>query len=153
MRVCIFHWYGMHVISTFSRSYWVLNSCALYCSPSGPSGLYKILLGVVSFSLSFAVTKQLLFHVRIPAHPPAAYLPFHFEYIHLFCASHIGRRNFGVNFDKCHKCNRFGHWARDCRASWPVFPGATYHGNYTNAGPSFYPGRNSGPSTSGHSTK
>ena len=43
----------------------MLNSCALYCSPSGPSGLYKILLGVVSFSLSFAVTKQLLFHVLV----------------------------------------------------------------------------------------
>ena len=55
----------MHVISTFPRSYWVLNSCALYWSPSGPSGLYKILLGVVSFSLSFAVTKQLLFHVLV----------------------------------------------------------------------------------------
>ena len=39
--------------------------CTLYCSPSGPSWLYKILLGVVSFSLSFAVTKQLLFHVLV----------------------------------------------------------------------------------------
>ena len=32
----------------------------------------------------------------------------------------LGRAEFGVQEKRCYRCQRLGHWAGKCRASWPV---------------------------------